>query len=66
LKAVERNLIRRRLREIVRRAPLLAGWDQLLIARRSSVGVDFSALRDAVLQLEKRLELVEKVEGGLE
>lgn len=66
LKAVERNLIRRRLREIVRRAPLLGGWDQLLIARRSSLGVDFSALRDAVLQLEKRLGLVGKVEGGSE
>ncbi len=66
LKAVERNRIRRRLREIVRRAPLRAGWDQLLIARRSSVGVDFSVLRDAVLELEKRLGLVEKVEGGSE
>lgn len=64
LKAVERNRVKRRLREIVRRAPLVAGWDHLLIARRPSVEAEFSALRDVVLQLEKRLGLVEKEEGG--
>jgi ribonuclease P protein component len=66
LKAVERNLIRRRLREIVRRVPIQGGWDQLLIARRSIVSAEFSALRDAVLQLEKRLGLLVKAEDSSE
>jgi ribonuclease P protein component len=66
LKAVERNLIRRRLREVVRRVPIQGGWDQLLIARRSIVSAEFSALRDAVLQLEKRLGLLVKAEDSSE
>jgi hypothetical protein len=31
-----------------------AGWDVLLIARRDAVPADFQALREAVLDLERR------------
>lgn len=59
-KAVDRNRIKRRLREIVRRLAVREGWDQLLIARRGSVDADFQAIRKAVLDLERRLNLLEQ------
>jgi ribonuclease P protein component len=64
MKAVDRNRVRRRLREIVRRAPVRKGWDQLLIARRSIVEADFQTIRHVVLDLERRLDLLEKPGNG--
>jgi ribonuclease P protein component len=60
VKAVDRNRIRRRLRDIVRRAPILEGWDQLLIARKPIVEADFQTIRSVVLDLERRLDLLDK------
>jgi ribonuclease P protein component len=60
MKAVVRNRVRRSLREIVRRAPVRKGWDQLLIARRSIAEADFQTIRQVVLGLERRLDLLEK------
>jgi ribonuclease P protein component len=64
MKAVDRNRVRRRLREIVRQAPVLKGWDQLLIARKSIVEADFQSIRRVVLGLEQRMGLLEKPSGG--
>jgi ribonuclease P protein component len=57
--AVDRNRVRRRLREIARRSGVSAGWDVLLIARRDAVPADFQALREAVLNLERRAGVLE-------
>ena len=59
-KAVDRNRVKRRLRGIVRRLPVREGWDQLLIARRASMDADFQAIQKAVLDLERRLDLLEQ------
>ena len=59
-RAVDRNRVRRRLREIVRRLPVRGGWDQLLIARKSIVDADFDAVRSAVVELERRLGLLDE------
>lgn len=64
VKAVDRNRVRRRLRDIVRRAPVREGWDQLLIARKPIVGADFQTIRSAVLDLERRLDLLETPSHG--
>ena len=64
-KAVDRNRVRRRLRDIVRRAPIREGWDQLLIARRPIIDADFQTIRGVVLNLERRLDLLEKRGDGL-
>jgi len=58
LKATTRNLIRRRLREIVRQLPLHQGWDLLLISRRPAVDAKFGDLRSAITHLVNRLGLV--------
>jgi ribonuclease P protein component len=45
--AAERNRVRRRLREVVRlapRAPLLPGYDYVLIGRRSALNLPFDRL----------------------
>ena len=62
-KAVDRNRVKRRLREIVRRLPVREGWDQLLIAHRASVDANFQAIQKAVLDLERRLDLLEQSES---
>ena len=67
MNAVDRNRVRRRLREIVRRAPVREGWDQLLIARKPILDADFQTICNVVLDLERRLGLLEKPgvgEGG--
>jgi ribonuclease P protein component len=56
-KAVDRNRIRRRLREIARRTPVRPGWDLVFIARKSAAEADFAGLRRAVLELERRAGL---------
>ena len=57
-KAVDRNRVRRRLREIVRRLSVREGWDQLLIARKPIVDADFDTIRSVVVELERRLGLL--------
>jgi ribonuclease P protein component len=64
MKAVDRNRVRRRLRDIVRRASVREGWDQLLIARKPIVEADFQTIRRVVLDLERRLDLLEKPGTG--
>lgn len=53
-KAVVRNKVRRRLREIVRNLPALPGWDVVLAARVPAAAADFRPLREAVVRLFSR------------
>ena len=57
-RAVDRNRLRRRLREIVRRMPVEGGWDALFIARRGAVDASFQALGEAVDDVERRAGLL--------
>ena len=50
-KAVVRNRIKRRLREIVRQAPLPTGWDIILIARAPAAQADYKSMRKSVGKL---------------
>lgn len=57
--AVERNRLRRRLRELMRarRAELGAGWDLLLIARPEAGRATYVELGEALASLLRRLEI---------
>jgi ribonuclease P protein component len=54
--AVQRNRVRRRMREVVReRLPEVgAGWDLLLIARPEAASATYAELREAVRSLLER------------
>lgn len=56
-KAHERNLIKRRLREIARETRLVEGFDVVVVARRSALGAEFAELRDAFRTLTERARL---------
>lgn len=60
--AVQRNLIKRRLREIVRLSPLAqsAGVDLVIVARSKSKKASFRALKEDLEDLIGRLRLFEK------
>lgn len=55
--AVERNKLKRRLRELVRMRmlPVIAPMDLLVRARREAYGATFETLRDDVTDVAKRL-----------
>lgn len=57
--AVQRNRVRRRVREVLRRVPNQTGhgWDVLIVARPSAVGASFDELRAT---LERLLGLVHR------
>jgi len=57
--AVERNRLRRRLRELMRarRAELGVGWDLLLIARPEAGRATYAELREALASLLQRLDI---------
>jgi ribonuclease P protein component len=57
--AVERNRVRRRLREIVREryGEIDAGWDLLVIARPKAGDASYAELREAFASLLRRSEL---------
>ena len=57
-KAVVRNRIKRRLREIIRQLPLRAGWDIVVIARGAAVPADFAGLGRSVIGLLSRAGLL--------
>ena len=50
-KAVVRNRVKRRLREILRKSPLSPGWDIVLIARRPAAKADYKNLEKSVTDL---------------
>ena len=57
--AVVRNRLRRRLREILRVAPVKTGWDLVFIVRKQSVGASFKTLERAAYNLLRRSNLLE-------
>jgi ribonuclease P protein component len=57
-KAVVRNRVKRWLREILRAAPLKAGWDIIFIARQSAAAADYADLKSAVERLLSRAGLL--------
>jgi ribonuclease P protein component len=56
-KAVQRNRLKRLLREIVRLQVLKPGWDIVFIARREAVAADFHRLEGAVTKLLAQAQL---------
>ena len=59
--AVQRNRVRRRLREIYRlnEALFSPGWDIVVVARSRCVGADFGKLQDAYLSLAGKAGILE-------
>jgi len=61
-KAVQRNHLRRLLREIMRLQSLRPGWDIVFIARSAAVNTDYHQLEMAVARLLARAQLLESNE----
>jgi len=59
-KAVTRNRVRRRWREILRPMPLKPGWDIIIIARPLAATADYATLRKSVVGLLSRAQLLAK------
>jgi ribonuclease P protein component len=64
--AVERNRVRRRIREILRNwehaDPI--GWDVLVVARPASASADFATLRTSLLTVLSQATTGQKVAGA--
>ncbi len=56
-KAVVRNTVRRRLREVLRLVPLAEEWDILIIASPEAGAADFQELKGAVREVLSRAGL---------
>jgi ribonuclease P protein component len=61
-KAVQRNRLKRLLREIMRLQLLRPGWDIVFIARPVAVNADYHQLERAVTKLLARAQLLESNE----
>jgi ribonuclease P protein component len=61
-KAVQRNRLKRLLREIMRVQSLRPGWDIVLIARSAAVDSDYHQLEKAVTRLLAQAQLLESIE----
>lgn len=59
-KAVRRNRLRRRLREIFRthRPEMDVAWDVVVVARPGAAELDFATLQETILGLWKRLGIL--------
>ena len=64
-KAVQRNRLKRLLREIMRLQSLRPGWDIVLIARPAVVNTDYHQLEQAVTKLLDRAKLLENKNGSI-
>ncbi len=64
-KAVVRNLVKRRLREAARSAPLASGWDVVLIARTGAARATYAELLKAVMDLSGRARVRLPVEDAV-
>ena len=61
-KAVQRNRVKRLLKEIMRMQSLKSGWDIVFIARFVTVNADYHKLERAVTKLLTRAQLLESNE----
>ena len=61
-KAVQRNRLKRLLREIMRLESLRPGWDIVFIARSAAVNTDYHQLEMAVAKLLALAQLLESSE----
>jgi ribonuclease P protein component len=57
-KAVIRNRIKRRLREIARQTPIQPGWDIIFITRVPAATTDYTGLKSSVRKLLLRAGLI--------
>lgn len=57
--AVVRNRVRRRLREILRAAPLIPGHDIVVTAYPEAAGASFDELREATLACARRTRVLD-------
>jgi ribonuclease P protein component len=57
-KAVVRNRIKRRLREITRQTQVKSGWDIILIARAPAVPIDYKNLEKSIRKLLLKADLI--------
>ena len=64
-KAVQRNRLKRLLREIMRLQSLRPGWDIVIIARPAVVNADYHQLEHEVSRLLKRAKLLENKNGSI-
>ena len=58
--AVARNLVKRRLREVVRQYQVKEGWDAVFIARRGAADAEFMQLKQAANNLLRRSKLFQE------
>ena len=59
---MQRNRLKRLLREIMRLESLRPGWDIVLMARSAAVGAQYHELEGAVTKLLARAQLLESNE----
>ena len=57
-KAVVRNLVKRRLREVVGSLPLKPGWDVIFIARQGIASASYAQIRESAAALLRRAQLI--------
>lgn len=62
-KAVTRNKVKRRLRQILRVMPFKSGWDIIFIARPAVAQADYTSLQRRVIELLSRARLLEVSTG---
>ena len=64
--AIQRNRAKRRLRHLVAdfREQIIPGWDIVLIARKPCLSAPWPELRQALLELSQRANLLARVENN--